>query len=216
MRVRFSIPGNSFTSLIYAIVEIMLSATWQQSSSPSQKKAAADPDNQFLWRFTPRRLEAEIVRDSILSSAGQLDTRMYGPGTLDERHRRRSIYFMIKRSRLVPMMQIFDQPEPLSSQGSRPSTTIAPQALLFMNNPQVVSWAGALAASVSSKETDEAIRELYRRTLSRDPTSTELRDNRAFIDAQASSYQGVKNAKQLAYADFCQVIFSLNEFVYLP
>ena len=85
-----------------------------------------------------------------------------------------------------------------------------------MNNPQVVSWAGALAASVSSKETDEAIRELYRRTLSRDPTSTELLDNRAFIDAQASSYQGVKNAKQLAYADLCQVIFSLNEFVYLP
>ena len=196
--------------------DIMLSATWQQSSAPSPKKVAADPDNQFLWRFTPRRLEAEIVRDSILSSAGQLDTKMYGPGTLDERHRRRSIYFMIKRSRLVPMMQIFDQPEPLSSQGSRPSTTIAPQALLFMNNPQVVSWAGALAASVSSKETDEAIRELYRRTLSRDPTSTELRDNRAFIDAQASSYQGVKNAKQLAYADFCQVIFSLNEFVYLP
>ena len=196
--------------------DIMLSATWQQSSAPSPKKAAADPDNQFLWRFTPRRLEAEIVRDSILASAGQLDTKMYGPGTLDERHRRRSIYFMIKRSRLVPMMQIFDQPEPLSSQGSRPSTTIAPQALLFMNNPQVVSWAGALAASVSSKETDEAIRELYRRTLSRDPTSTELRDNRAFIDAQASSYQGVKNAKQLAYADFCQVIFSLNEFVYLP
>ena len=63
--------------------DIMLSATWQQNSSPSPKKAAADPDNQFLWRFTPRRLEAEIVRDSILSSAGQLDTRMYGPGTLD-------------------------------------------------------------------------------------------------------------------------------------
>ncbi len=151
--------------------DILLSATWQQSSAPSAEHAAIDPDNQFLWRFAPRRIEAEIVRDSILSAAGQLDAEMYGPGTLNESHQRRSIYFMIKRSRLVPMMQIFDQPEPLASQGSRPSTTIAPQALLFMNNAQVVKWANALAVSVESEDTDAAVGELYLRTLNRDPVS---------------------------------------------
>lgn len=196
--------------------DILLSATWQQSSAASSEKAAIDPNNEFLWRFTPRRLEAEIVRDSILAAAGQLDPKMYGPGTLNEDQERRSIYFMIKRSRLVPMMQIFDQPEPLASQGSRPSTTIAPQALLFMNNAQVVKWARALAGSVSTENPDEAIRELYLRTLSREPSSAELQDSRAFINAQSDSYNEVKDSQQLALADLCQVLFSLNEFVYLP
>lgn len=196
--------------------KIMLTSAWQQSSAPSKAKAAIDPDNKFLWRFSPRRLEAEIVRDSILSAAGQLDVKMYGPGTLDERHQRRSIYFMIKRSRLVPMMQIFDQPEPLVSQGSRPSTTIAPQALFFLNNAQVVKWAGALAASIDNEDPDLAIRSLYARTLSREPTADELRENRSFIDTQAASYQNPQKGRQLALADLAQVIFSLNEFIYLP
>ncbi|MGY8641080.1 MAG: PSD1 and planctomycete cytochrome C domain-containing protein [Verrucomicrobiales bacterium] len=196
--------------------DILLSATWQQSSAASPEKAAADPNNEFLWRFTPRRLEAEIVRDSILAAADQLDPKMYGPGTLDESQQRRSIYFMIKRSRLVPMMQIFDQPEPLASQGSRPSTTIAPQALIFMNNAQVVKWARALAASVSKENPDDAIRELYLRTLTREPSSAELQDSLAFIKAQSASYNEAKENQQLALADLCQVLFSLNEFVYLP
>ena len=196
--------------------EILLSATWLQSSSPSNKKSAIDPTNQFLWRFTPRRLEAEVIRDSILSASDQLDTKMFGPGTLDERHQRRSIYFMIKRSRLIPIMQVFDQPEPLVSQGSRPSTTIAPQALLFMNNPQVVQWARGLAGTLDASNPNMAIRELYLRTLTREPTATELTDSRAFFDSQSDSYSKDKNAEQLALADLCQVMFSLNEFIYLP
>jgi hypothetical protein len=97
----------------------------------------ADPLNKLHWRRTPARLQAEVIRDSLLKMSGLLDTKMYGAGTLDERMKRRSIYFMIKRSRLIPTMQLFDSPEPLVSQGSRPSTIIAPQALHFMNNAQV-------------------------------------------------------------------------------
>ena len=196
--------------------DIMTSSTWLQSSAPSSEKAALDPENQFLWRFTPRRLEAEIVRDSILAAASQLDPQMYGPGTLNEDQNRRSIYFMIKRSHLIPMMQIFDQPEPLASQGSRPSTTIAPQALLFLNNPQVVKWAGALAASISTKDPNDAVRELYLRTLSREPTPDELSKNRSIIEAQSASNPEPNKAQQLALSDLAQVIFSLNEFIYLP
>ncbi|MEN8679963.1 MAG: DUF1553 domain-containing protein, partial [Akkermansiaceae bacterium] len=196
--------------------EILLSATWLQSSEPSAGKTAVDPKNQFLWRFPPRRLEAEVIRDSMLAASGQLDTTMFGPGTLDESHRRRSIYFMIKRSRLIPIMQVFDQPEPLVSQGSRPSTTIAPQALLFMNNPQVANWARSLAKTLDASQPDLAIRELYLRTLTREPTANELAVNRSFFDSQSASYGGSKNAPQLALADLCQVMFSLNEFIYLP
>ncbi len=195
--------------------DILLSATWQQSSAPSAEKSKADPLNQWLWRYTPRRLEAEAVRDSILTAAGQLDTKMYGPGTLSESHQRRSLYFMIKRSRLVPMMQIFDQPEPLTSQGSRPSTTIAPQALMLMNNAQVVKWAQSLATAVAVQESPEAIRSIYLRTLSREPSEAELAASLDFVEQQAQSYEG-GYAGRYAMADFCQVMFGLNEFIYLP
>jgi cytochrome c553 len=196
--------------------EILISTTWLQSSAPSSEKAAVDPTNKFLWRFTPRRLEAEVIRDSILAASDQLDPTMFGPGTLAQDHRRRSIYFMIKRSRLIPIMQVFDQPEPLVSQGSRPSTTIAPQALLFMNNPQIVKWARSLAEKLDASQPDAAIRELYLRTLTRKPTAPELSESRSFFDSQSASYSKGKNAAQLALADLCQVMLSLNEFIYLP
>ena len=194
--------------------EIMLSATYGQKSAPSAEFSAIDPNNRFLWRFAPRRLEAEVIRDSMLAVSGLLDTTMYGKGTLSP-HKRRSIYFMIKRSKLVPMMQIFDQPEPLVSQGGRPSTTIAPQALLFMNSPQVIEYAKVLADSLDSEETERAVRTAYRRALSRFPSQMEMRVAVEFIEAQTASYQA-KNARSLALADFCQTLFGLNEFIYLP
>ncbi len=196
--------------------EILLSATWLQSSIVLAKNADVDPENQWLSHYPIRRLEAEVVRDAMLAVSGQLDTTMFGPGTLDPSQRRRSIYFMIKRSRLVPMMQIFDQPEPLSSQGSRPSTTIAPQALLFMNNSDVLLWATAFASSVDNAKNNEAIRQIYYRALSRQPTEIELQQSLQFVEEQAASYQSVENRNQIALADLCQVIFGLNEFIYLP
>ena len=198
--------------------EILGSATWQQSSAPVPAAAAIDPQNQWLWRFAPRRLEAEVLRDAMLTVSGQLDPTPFGPGTLNESMRRRSIYFMIKRSKLVPMMQVFDQPEPLVSQGSRPSTTIAPQALHFMNNPQVVKWAQALASQLVSTGNpdagDAAIQSAYQRVLSRSASEAEMQRAIRFLEAQMTAYSGGR-AQQLALADFCQVLFSLNEFVYL-
>ena len=195
--------------------KILLSATWLQSTTATAEKLKIDPENQWFWRLTPRRLEAEIVRDSMLSLSGQLDEKMFGPGTLKPDQSRRSIYFMIKRSRLVPMMQIFDQPEPLSSQGSRPSTTIAPQALLFMNNGQVVRWAAGFAQSLDSMDAAVAVHELYQRALGRAPSESELQSNVEFLRQQAASY-GKDRGRELALADLCQVIFGLNEFIYLP
>ena len=71
---------------------------------------------------------------------------MFGPGTLDNGSRRRSIYFTIKRSQMIPAMQAFDAPEPLVSQGQRQTTTVAPQALMLMNSAQARSWAEGFAA----------------------------------------------------------------------
>ena len=145
---------------------------------------------------------------------------MYGPGTLDERMTRRSIYFTVKRSRLVPTLQLFDAPESLVSLGQRPPTTIAPQALHLMNNPHVRGYAGRLAGQLephAKVSPATAIVLGYLTTLSRPPEPSELARSVAFVEEQLKRYAGEKRKSplSLALADFCQVLFGLNEFVYV-
>ena len=73
----------------------------------------------------------------MLAVSGRLDSGMYGPGSLSEDHRRRSIYFTIKRSRLPPFMMLFDAPDPLQGLAQRSTSTVAPQALALMNDQRV-------------------------------------------------------------------------------
>ncbi len=200
---------------------ILSSAAWRQSSAHVPAKAAKDLNNRFLWRFSPRRLEGEVIRDSLLAVSGQLDKTMFGKGTLDERSRRRSIYFFIKRSKLIPTMQLFDAPEPLVSQGRRQSTTIAPQALLFMNSPHVREYAVAFAQRLLSEAGGEDLGGVvttgYQAALGRQPDADERTTALAFLQAQETSYReaGQGNSRQLALTDFAQTLFGLNEFSYL-
>ncbi|MEQ1826941.1 MAG: PSD1 and planctomycete cytochrome C domain-containing protein [Pirellula sp.] len=199
---------------------IMMSGAYQQSSSHDFAKYVQDPKNQWLWRFAPRRLESEAIRDSVLSVCGQLDTTMYGPGSMDESMKRRSIYFFIKRSKLIPLMQVFDAPEPLVSVGSRPSTTVAPQALLLMNNTHVRSWVRDFAKNIwdsAPDSMDRQINQAFQRSLCRKPSSIELERSKEFVLLQQDSYQrdNVSNAAELALADLCQTLIGLNEFIYI-
>ncbi len=199
---------------------IVTSNVYMQGSQRDEAKERIDRDNQLWWRHPPQRLEGEIVRDALLAVSGTLDTRMYGPGTLDEASKRRSIYFTVKRSKLIPMLQVFDAPEALTGIGERPETTVAPQALLLMNNPHVRQWAQHLARRIDpqGKATlQEAITRAYQTALSRAPNATELEDALAFLKQQETSYQksGKKESRELALADFCQVVLCLNEFIYI-
>ena len=146
---------------------------------------------------------------------------MFGPGTLDESMKRRSIYFTIKRSRLIPSLRLFDGPDALQSIGQRQTTTVAPQALMLMNNPNARSYAMALAQRVAPTEQTsraEAIRAAYLLAISRPPAASELAESLAFLAQQSASYKANgqdKEASILALADFCQVLISTNEFVYV-
>ena len=127
---------------------------------------------------------------------------------------------MMKRSKLVPMMQLFDQPEPLVSVGSRPSTTIAPQALAFLNSPHVRGYAHRFAIAllpVHEKSPPAAVKQGYLTAIGREPDEAELSSAVAFLAAQERSYAASEkpDARELALADFCQVLFGLNEFVYV-
>jgi hypothetical protein len=199
---------------------IMTSAVYMQSSRFDEASSTIDRENALLWRKSPTRLEAEVIRDSLLSASGLLDTKMLGPGTLDEATRRRSIYFTVKRSKLIPMMLAFDAPDALSSTGERSTTTVAPQALILLNNANTRAYAKAFAKRIApdpATDLAQAIRAGYVIAVARQPTDEELADGAAFVAAQTASYQtaGKPEPRDLALADFCQVLLCLNEFVYV-
>ena len=189
----------------------------EQAATPNTDSLTT---NFFLSR-APRRLEGEALRDAMLAVSGQLDPTMFGPGTKDERSRRRSIYFTMKRSQLIGSMVVFDQPEPLVSQGARPTTTVAPQALLLMNAPQTRQAARGFADRLlkqSPADLAGQVTQGHRLALARALADAELADGVAFVQAQTESYRQAgsgADAPTLALADYCQVLFCLNEFIYI-
>lgn len=197
---------------------IMTSAVYRQGSAANEAAAKADPDNKLLWRYPTRRLEGEAIRDAILTVSGTLDTTMYGPGTLDGSSSRRSVYLTVKRSQLVPFLQIFDAPEAAQSMGERPTTTVASQALAMMNSPFVRQRAEKLAQRVRPKTIDalpQSIDEAYLLTLSRRPTATERERILGFLHKQQVTSGVAPTGMDQALTDFCQILMCSNEFVYV-
>jgi hypothetical protein len=199
---------------------IMTSAVYVQTSETDERRAAVDPDNRLLWHRPRQRLEAEAIHDGMLAASGLLDEKMYGPGALDESSRRRSIYFTVKRSQLIPDMMLFDAPDALTALGQRANTIVAPQALAMLNNRQIQGYAAALAGRLLAGEAvtpDDAIKRGYLIALARLPDDVELADSIDYLKGATALYQGAghKNPPQQAMTDFCQVLLGLNEFIYI-
>jgi hypothetical protein len=199
---------------------IMTSSVYQQSAAFDPERARVDPNNTLYGQWSRRRLEGEAIRDTMLAVSGGLDQTMFGPGSLKEDHRRRSIYFTIKRSQLIPLMILFDGPDTLQSMPNRPSTTTAPQAMALMNHPQVRAYSRAFGQRLLPRGNGslaDAVRTGYLVTLGRLPEQDELAETLAFLQGQSESYRaaGKQDTLALALADFCQALMSLNEFVYV-
>jgi hypothetical protein len=169
-----------------------------------------------LWWHRPRRrLEAEVIRDNLLAVGGRLDPTMFGPGTLDEGMRRRSIYFTVQRSRMIPFLQVFDWPDSLTSAGARPTTVVAPQALLFLNNPQVRDCAAGFTSRLlpaARKSLSEAVDLAYRLAFGRPPTEREREEGRTFLSERRAA-PGV--SLEAALSEYALALLSLNEFIYV-
>jgi hypothetical protein len=218
--------------------QIMLSAAYRMSSAADDAALAADPQNDLFWRFNPRRLGAEEVRDSILAVNGSLnDWKMGGesvfvaipdevlagqsmPGAgwgrsppLDER--RRSIYIHVKRSLPPPVLAAFDAPETDFTCPVRFATTQPTQALGMLNsrfaNEQAGVFADYLRAQVGS-DAAECVRLCLRRTLQREPSDAEVERGVRFVST-AQSEHGASEEQALRL--FCLVALNLNEFLYL-
>ncbi|HEY5314928.1 MAG TPA: PSD1 and planctomycete cytochrome C domain-containing protein [Pirellulales bacterium] len=199
---------------------IMTSAVYMQTSDTDAARLKSDLDNRTIWHHEPQRLEAETVRDAMLAVSGLLDRTLLGPGLTEPEHHRRSIYFFVKRSRLVPMLMLFDAPDTLQDLSVRSETTVAPQALMLLNSPLVRQYAEGLAGRVmpgKAGEADQAIDRAYATALGREPTSAERKATTDFLAAQAAAYRAEHRDRPdaLAWGDFCQVLLGMNEFIYV-
>jgi hypothetical protein len=224
---------------------IMNSAVYLQDTSYDAAAAKIDPDNRLLWRRRPLRLEAEILRDSMLAVSGRLNGEMFGPAVkapitpeaIQARNmkdpypndikdtaatRRRSIYIFHKRVVQQPLMQAFDGPDAAASCGRRENTTVAPQALALLNDSIVRSTAASFAerAQKNGATIEEQIGWAWETALGRRPSGGELESAVRFITTQTQtrSARGAdekKTAAKLALADFCQALFAANEFIYI-
>lgn len=196
---------------------IMTSQAYMQSGEFDEARAQVDRENLLLWRRAPQRLEAEAIRDTMLAVSGRLDSTQFGPGSLDQNMTRRSVYFFIKRSQLIPMMMLFDWPEHLVSIGQRPVTTIAPQALMFMNSPQGRDYATTFAVRLPQASAEQSIPQAWRLAFGREPSDAESQASSQFLKRQQETHAsaGHADAAQRALVDLCQTILSMNEFVYV-
>ena len=193
---------------------MVTSSVYMQGNEVLKKSAAADPENLLLWRRVSRRLEAEAIRDALLAVSGKLDRRMYGKGSLDQKNGRRSVYLTMKRSQLIPILQLFDAPDAMSSIGKREESTVAPQALTMLNSPIIREWTGALAKRIRPDDktaVSDSIAAAYRLALGRKARAGELKRMTAFVEQRGDDAK----SRAAAFHDFCHVLLCMNEFVYV-
>jgi hypothetical protein len=206
---------------------ILGSKTYQMDSSfDDVASAAKDPRNEMLWRFPVHRLEAEVVRDSILAAAGTLNPTIGGPAVFPVLEPdvlramthgiwkqdkdgpevwRRSVYVYRKRGLPFPMFEVFDLPDQNVSCGARNTSTVPTQALTLLNNGFVLQHARHLASFVREARPGDVngqIELAYQRVLGRGPSGQERALAVDFLKAQPLEALG-------------HVLLNLNEFLYI-
>jgi len=203
---------------------IMTSQTYRQSSHFRAAPAQHDGGSRLLWRFPPRRLSAEEIRDTMLAVSGKLNTRRGGPGfrlyrylqdnvatyiPLDKHGPdtfRRAVYHQNARAARTDLMTDFDQPDCAFSSPRRAETTTPLQALTTLNHQFTLDMARALATRLQTDagpDTEAQVRRGYLLCYGRQPAAQELKDCVDLI-------------KQHRLAAFCRVLLNTSELIYLP
>ena len=215
---------------------IMLSSTYQLASDYDPPSAEIDPSNERLWRFPPRRLDAESIRDAILLLGGGLDRSPAQPhpfppiGTAFTQHgpfyavypsARRSVYLMTQRNRRHPYLSLFDGPDTNASTAKRSITTVPTQALFFMNDPFVHEQAEGFARRILATQdaANDRIRLGYRMAFAREPLEQEIEKTKTFLDRyrRQLAVDGLSTGDQerLSWSAFARTLFTRNEFVFI-
>ena len=204
------------------------SEAYRMASLDIPENLPKDSSNTYFWRQSRNRHEVEVIRDQIMAVAGTLDRTVGGPAVRpfidpalfqsstdrtwpgmaigDPESWRRSIYVFSKRSIRYPMFEAFDQPDMVSSCSRRTRSTVAPQALLLMNNAEVLLQAKHFAQRVvveAGHSAQAQVDRAFELALSRRPSESERAKAVAFLESTPTGL-----------VDLCQTLFNLNEFLY--
>jgi mono/diheme cytochrome c family protein len=220
---------------------ILTSTVYRQSSEQENQAAkAADPENKLLWRMNMRRLEAEALRDSILSASGKLDLTMGGPPVLLQmrpdgletvspketasNQNRRSVYLLARRTYPLTMLGLFDFPIIDANCTRRVPSSTPLQALTLMNDEFVVQSAEQLAQRAAKIAGDnesrvKKIEALYSIALLRKPTQAEILACEEHLKKQYELFTQANvapaEADRRAFDTLSQALLSSNEFLYI-
>lgn len=182
-----------------AIHKLMVtSSAYRMAATPDPDNAAVDPDNAYYWRMPSRRLEAEVVRDSLFAVAGKLDLTMGGPD-IDHNQGltvpRRSVYFRHAEDRQMLFLKIFDGASAIECY-QRTESTVPQQALALMNSDLTRAHSKLIAQELSMQVgTDPAVftRAAFERLLCRPPTAEELATCSEFLSPKAGTPRALEN-----------------------
>jgi Protein of unknown function (DUF1549)/Protein of unknown function (DUF1553)/Planctomycete cytochrome C len=210
LAARFIAAGWSLKSLHR---EIVLSATYRQSSRGDASVHSIDPDNKWLARANRRRLDVEAWRDAILQVSGSLEPTMGGrSGNLENAgFRRRTVYGKVSRQRVADVLRVFDFPDANRHGEGRDSTTTPLQQLYFLNSPFVLANADRLASRNFDRRPSpqEFARALYRDVLVRDPSEDEIVQALRLVDAEGGG------ESREAWTVLAQALLIGNEFLFV-
>ncbi len=203
---------------------MVLSQTYRQASTVTPAGREKDPRNRFLWTYSRRRLQAEEMRDAMLSAAGILNSKRGGPGVFTPiepelvnllykpdqwavtpdaaEHNRRSIYLFQKRNMRMPFMEVFDSPDTLLSCARRESSTHAPQALELLNGAVTRQVSVALAERLEKVTPSQRIELAFELVFGRPPIAKEREASRRFLATSP-------------LREFTLALFAANDFLYV-
>ncbi len=202
--------------------QILLSNTYRQSGAYNARNAKKDADNRFLWRFAPQRLQAELVRDTMLALSSTLNTQIHGPSfkpfsvqvansnfytlidSTEPNDLRRSVYRMCVNSARDPLLETLDCPDPSTKTPKRAVTTTPLQALEMMNSPFVLRQARLYAETVSTQHLKvvDQVRAVYVSAFGRPPSAAE-------------AAQAISVAARQGLSAVCWAALNSSEFLYI-
>ena len=232
---------NQDWSVKKMIRQIVLSRTYRMASSYDSTNFQADPENRYLWRVSKRRLDAESIRDAMLSTSGLLNwekprgslvakagngqvnrSRNLQPKNLIQTFDHRSIFLPIVRDLVPPSLDLFDYAEPSLVTGKRDVTTVPSQALYLMNDPFVLRASDNMARRISEEASspEQRVQLACQLAYGRQPNNREINSTRRFFERwqaeqkKQTSSRATSN-RASAWSSFCQALLCSAEFRYL-
>ncbi len=194
--------------------DILMSATWQQSSADSPQRSHIDPENVWLSRMNRRRLTFEEWRDAMLTASSRLNPNIGGPSiTLDSAaNTRRTLYATVNRRDVSPTLMVHDFPDPTQHSPARMATVTPLQGLYALNGPLLTQQAKWIADQVEAENPGDEpskIAAAYRRLFSRAPRDHEIRLATDYL-ADANS-----ESKSDRWQQYVHVLLATNEFTFI-